>query len=195
MGRDTAAKRDLDPRRLVERKGGRAREKAQGGRCVPARETAPTCSVQNRGRTFADRSGLVIEGAELAAQHARLLEVVADDLRRLGQPDAELVLEPRGEQQVEVGAAALGGAAVGGVPQQQVVEAERHLVVERGLGGPDEHVVGESRERIVDRCRMRWSDERRHCSAVEDLALDCRALERTPLLVGPRVEPSVQQCL
>jgi len=31
---------------------------------------------------------------------------------------------------------------------------------------------------------MRWSDERGHRSAVEDLALDRRGFERTPLIVG-----------
>ena len=86
---------------------------------------------------LAERAGLVVDRAELGAVAVGLLEVVAEDLLVLGHAVAGRALEPVGELLVQRGAELLRGRAVGGVADEDVLEAERGLAGEARLGGAD----------------------------------------------------------
>ena len=60
-----------------------------------------------------------------------LLEVPADDLLALGQIAVD-VLEPRRESLVQIRAGGLGQPVIGGIADQEVPEAKRLVVAERG---------------------------------------------------------------
>ena len=61
---------------------------------------------------------------QLGSVAKRLLEVVADDLRVLGDSAARRVADPRGEALVKLRADPLRGRPVGGLLDQDVTEAE-----------------------------------------------------------------------
>src|SRR5207247_6264861 len=95
------------------------------GRVIPACERPCPRSGEELRSAFPKSTSLVVERAELAAILKGLLEVVAADL--LGH-DAVLpaaTLEPLGKALVQCGTQLLRDAAVGGVADQAVAEAER----------------------------------------------------------------------
>ena len=117
---------------------GRAPE--QPARCAdvgaarrPAARLGETASC-----TLAECANLLVDRADLDSVAVTLLQVVAEDLLVLEHPRARRSLEPVGEPLVQVGAERLGRPAVGGVPNEDVLEAKGVLAGELRLGGPHE---------------------------------------------------------
>ena len=84
----------------------------------------------------------LVDGAELGAVAVALLEVVPEDLLVLGDPRGDEALQPVGEPLVQGCAKLLRGRVVGGVPHEEVLEAEGGLAGEDRFGGADEILTG-----------------------------------------------------
>jgi hypothetical protein len=80
-------------------------------------------------------------------------------------------LEPAREALVEVGPLLLGQALVGGVPDQEVPEAERVLAGELGTVRSDQLLADESEQTSLHLGPELLGGEGRHSSDVEELAL------------------------
>ena len=119
----------------------RTSEQPGRGVDVGAPRSPPSGRRETLGGTFTERAGLVVDRAELGAVAVALLEVVAEDLLVLGHAVAGDALEPVGELLVQGGAELLRGRLVGGVADEDVLEAEGGLVDEARLGGADEILV------------------------------------------------------
>ena len=115
--------------------------------------------------------------------------MVADELVQLDE--RRLVLEPVGEAAVQVCANGLREGVVGGVADEQVAEAEAVLAGELRSFGADQLVPDERCESWQHVGLVRG--ERLHGAAVEDLALDCSALEHRALLRLELVESRGQE--
>jgi hypothetical protein len=90
---------------------------------------------------------IVRRSREFPAVGDRLLEVVSDDLVQLDE--RAVAVEPIGEALVQFGPEALGKSVVGGVPDQQVAEAERVLAHHLGLIRTEEIAPHKSGQRAV----------------------------------------------
>src|SRR5581483_11041398 len=90
-------------------------------------------------RANARRAAEVVERSQLGQVAVRLLEVVAEDLLVLGLPPALAVdaIGPVDEALVQRRAGALEQAAVRGLPDQHVVEAEPLLLGRARLGAQE----------------------------------------------------------
>ena len=150
----------------------------------------------------ADRDGEAVAGRECQFRigptergevMGRLLEVVAEDLVELDESLAVL-LEPRSETAVQLGAGRLRERVVGGVTDQQMAEPVGVVALELRLVGPDELLAHEREEPPVDRA-VAVGGERGHRTAVEGPALDRSALEHRPLGRVELVEPRRKQRL
>ena len=128
----------------------RAAEQARGERQVVARERAP--ARRRRGgapRARRARGRVASSGPELAQVLVRLLEMPADRLVVLdGVADPRL--DPVGEALVQLGARALEQAAVGGVADQHVVEAQHRLAEEPAGVGLDQLAAAQRLEARVE---------------------------------------------
>jgi hypothetical protein len=116
--------------------------------------------------------------------------VVADELVQLDQLPAA-PLEPGGEALVQLRAGGLGHSVVGGVPDQQVAEAEAVLARQLRPIRANEllaHECGQPRRHLA-----LAGAEGLDTAAVEDLSLDGAALEHPPLGRLKLVEPGRKQ--
>ena len=133
------------PFRVIRRKECRgAPEEVRRRRHVAAGERAPPGRGEAPRAVLADRASVVVERAELREVRPGLLEVVAEDLLELGAAVAVDLVGPGDEPLVEVGAAALEDAVVGGVADHDVLEAVLSLVAVVDV--PDEVLLGERRQ-------------------------------------------------
>ncbi len=120
------------------------------GRKVIALESASGSRGQMGRGAAAERDTVVVERTELPAVLVGLLEVVADDLFVLAHQLADLVGQPVGETGVQLGARLLEQAAVGGVPDERVMEAEDRLVDPVGALGFHHLLAAQRLEMAVD---------------------------------------------
>ena len=130
--------------------------------------------------------------SELGAVSVRLLEVIAEDLVVLADAIAGALLEPVGVALVQRRAELLGRGAVGGVADEDVLEAVRdHLAGEAGGREPDHVLAGELGR--ASALRRVLAGELVDGALVEELALDRAALERVPLPGLEPVEPGAEE--
>ena len=94
---------------------------------------------------------------------------------------------------MKVGTSPLRHAAVRGIANEEVVELERLLVLEGRRPAPHDRVVGQPGECAVHLRLEIGRGEQQHRAAMEDLALDRRALECAAFLRRACVEPRRQQ--
>ncbi len=105
-----------------------ALEQVRGGRRVAARERPASRRGQPPGAVGTERAAVVVERPELGQIAMRLLEVVAEDLLVLRRALAVDAVGPLDELLVERGPRALEDRVVGGVANEDVVEAEGVLL-------------------------------------------------------------------
>ena len=117
--------------------------------------------------------------------------MVAEKLVQLERPD--VILEPAREPFVKVGAPRFRQRLVGGVPHEQVAEAEAVLARHLCPFGCDQLLAHQSGQ--LRRHLGLVVDERLDGAAVEDLALDRRALEHRALAALEGVEACREQRL
>ena len=137
----------------------------RGGAHVAAPERAPPGRREMRRRALAETPSMVIERRELLEIVRGLLEVIADNLLvlALALPISIHSLRPVGEALVEVRARTLEEPVVGGIADQDVVEAHRAARYAEGVSplarnGPNQVLAAQ-------RCKMRFdvrSHELRH---------------------------------
>ena len=120
----------------------RASEQPGRGVDVGAPRSPPSGRRETFGGTSTERLCRLVDGAELGAVAVALLEVVPEDLLVLGDPRGDEALEPVGEPLVQGCAELLRGRVVGGVADEDVLEAEGGLAGEARLGGADEILTG-----------------------------------------------------
>ena len=188
---------DAGARRMPRGQQGRRTSEQSGRRVeVGAARSPPPGRREALGGACAERLCLVVDGAELGAVAVALLEVVPEDLLVLDDPRGDQALQPVGELPVEVRTELLRGRVVGGVPDEDVLEAEGRLAREARLGGADEVLGGEGLEARLHRRARGGLRELDDGATVEDLALDRATLERGACLglepVEARAEERVQ---
>ena len=88
------------------------------------------------GRAPGHRPRVIVLGTELQTERVRLLQVIADELVEVGQPGVGV--EPLGEPLVELRPRLLRQHLIGGVAEQDVMEAEGLLAGDVGRVGPDQ---------------------------------------------------------
>ena len=108
---------------------------------------------------------------------------------------AHHVFQPDRKALVEVGSKLFGQRIVGGIPNQDVAEAEGILSGERRPVRKDELLAHERLEALVDSTMQLLVGKRLNGSPVEDRALDRAALDREPLALAQLVEPRREQHL
>ncbi len=121
---------DLDPLAALggEQSRGAAEEARRRGEVAPRARLRAGGREQSPG-ALAERAGLVVLDAQLGAVPVGLREVVAEELVELDEL-APLLLEPRGEACVEIGAYGLRKGLVGGIADQEVAKAEGVLAAD-----------------------------------------------------------------
>ena len=103
-------------------------EQRSGGMEVPVVESGPSSRGEMLRSASSERRERRAGGVEVDAVAVSLFEVVTEDLVPL---DEVVVLEPVGEALVKLGASRLGEGLVGGVPDQEVAEAETFVLGKR----------------------------------------------------------------
>ena len=145
----------------------RAAEQAGGERHVVARERAAAGRGETLRGAFAEPAAARVERAELAQVLVRLLEMPADRLVVLGRA-GRARLDPVGEARVQLGARALEEAAVGGVADQHVVEAQHRLAEEPAGVALDQLAAAQRLEaRVEIAARPATAAPRRRCARSE----------------------------
>jgi hypothetical protein len=83
-----------------------------------------------------DRPSVIVLGTELESQRVRLLQVVTDELVQVGQPRVRV--EPASEPLVQPSPHLFRQHLIGGVAEQDMMEAEGLLAGDVGRVGPDQ---------------------------------------------------------
>src|SRR5262249_62309226 len=162
----------------------------------PARAAAPNAArrkAPRRSGCGGIRSGVGRTEFEPVAE--ALFEVVAEDLRVLGHAVARDALEPAGVPLVQAGPDLLRGRLVGGVADEDVLEAEPGLVDETRSSGTNEILARERREQRRHHRTSLNSAELDDRAAVKHLSLDRPALEHRTRSGVKLVEARTQQRL
>ncbi len=138
---------------------------------------------------------MVVERAELGEVPIRLLEVIAEDLLVLGRALAVDAVGPLDELLVKRRAGALEDSVVGGVPDEDVVEAIR-LFFGGSVGvGQNELLVRERLELCSDPRSSDLGSQVAHGVRNEGLPDDRGWLDRCALVCREAVEPGGEKCL
>src|SRR5439155_7622112 len=85
-----------------------------------------------------DFPGVVVERTQLRQDQIRLLQVIAANLLELSDSVRGLALDPVDEPPMELGPCSLQQAAIGGIRDKAVEEAERLVAYEGRLVRPDQ---------------------------------------------------------
>ena len=126
-----------------------ALEQVGGGVHVAPRQGPLPGRREVPGAAEPDLHGVFVERAELGQRQVRLLEVVAADLGELQGPVGVHALGPVDEALVDLRSRPLEHPVVRRLPDQDVQGHERVLARDERLGGGDELLPGEARERPV----------------------------------------------
>ena len=172
----------------------RAPEQVRGRLEVVARERPPASRREGPPRPLAERAAVRIERAQLTQVLVRLLEVPADRLLVLDRP-AGARLEPVGEAGVQLCARAAQHAAVGGVADQRVVEAERRLAEQPAGVGLDQLAPAQRLEPRVEVGVRLARQQVRHGRARELAPDHRRALQHQALLGAETLDARCEQRL
>ena len=127
----------LEPVRTGERE--RTLEQRRRRAPVAAPEGTAACGAEPLARGEGELAVVLPELVEAACGP---LQVVADQLVQLDEL-RPVLFDPIGEAAVQVGTRRLGECVVGGVSEQQVVEAKGVLAVKLGLLGADQPLAHE----------------------------------------------------
>ena len=123
---------ELEPLgRVLRQQRARALEEVDGRRRVSASDRAPPGGGEQLPAARGERHPRLVDALDLGAVAERLLEVVAEHLLHLGAAVAGRYDEPVREPLVQLGPDLLRQAVIGGVPDQDVPEAEGVLARER----------------------------------------------------------------
>jgi hypothetical protein len=177
---------DVEPERTCERE--RALEQGRCSTFVAARKRAPASGGEPLSRTLAEARVWLLELGPVARG---LFEVMAEDLVQLDEVRRPF-FEPRGKAFVQVGPGRFGESVVGGVADQEMVEAVGLLPGELRSIGPDELLADERVQHWRQRVAVYESLDG---ALVEDIALDRAALEHRPLGRVELVETCREECL
>src|SRR5262249_27749390 len=173
----------------------RTAEQIRGGGHVAASKRTTTCGRQSSERPSAELETVVVQRAELGEIVIRLFEVIAENLLELGPTVALAVhaLGPVDEALVERRSRALENALVGGIANEDVVEAV--LVRPLGLERSHQLLLGHRAEMLRHRGLDGFGRKLLDRRLLEDLPDHRGRLDHRPLLGREQVQTRRQQSL
>ena len=159
------------------------------GQCPPAGGTEPDAGAGSQGQRT------VVGPQHLESQAVRTLEVIAEHLFEFWKAVARHLLEPCRVAFVEVGAKLLRHGLVGRLADENVAEAEAGDAGERRQVRHDQLLADECIEALPHLLARVAVRKRLDGARVEDVSLDCGALDCAPFADAQLVESRCEQHL